>query len=138
MAYFAEIDENNILSKWQSVKGKDYHLCGSFDRCSWCNKCPGMAFLEGGDELAPSTTNCRNAAARMIAYDLIEDGNTPEDISIKDYERLKLKYAENIPLWSPSASIEKRIPIEALRATLKQRTKVSALQKNPSRDISEV
>jgi hypothetical protein len=97
-----------------------------------------MAFLEGGDELAPSTTNCRNAAARMIAYDLIEDGNTPEDISIKDYERLKLKYAENIPLWSPSASIEKRIPIEALRATLKQRTKVSALQKNPSRDISEV
>jgi len=137
-ANIESIDSTNLLSKWQSVNGSDYHVCGSFDRCSWCHKCPGMAFLEGGDELAPSTTNCRNAAARMIAYDLIEDGNTPEDISIKDYERLKLKYAENIPLWSPSASIEKRIPIEALRATLKQRTKVSALQKNPSRDISEV
>jgi hypothetical protein len=34
-------------------------------------------------------------------------------------------------------SEEKKISFEALRATLKQRTKASALQKNPSRDISE-
>ena len=45
------------LSSWQGVVRKDYEICGNFKRCSWCQKCPGLAYLETGNELKPSTTS---------------------------------------------------------------------------------
>ena len=123
--------ESDALSEWQKVIGKDYKVCGSFERCAWCHKCPGMAFLEGGDELGPSTTNCRNAAARMIAFDLIEEGRSPESLYPADLVFLQEKYAENVPLWSPSKSIETRVSLDELKKSLKKRTKATALLKDP-------
>jgi len=120
----------DVLSKWQDVKGVDYKVCGSYKRCAWCHKCPGLALLEGGDELGPSTTNCRNSAARMIAYDLIVEGRTPESISQSDLIPLQERYAENIPLWSPSVSIESRVSLEELRKSLKVRTRATALERS--------
>lgn len=122
---------DNSLSQWQKVKGDDYRVCGSFNRCAWCHKCPGMAFLEGGDELGPSTTNCRNAAARMIAFDLIEEGRSPESLSAADQDFLQEKYAENVPLWNPSKSIETRVSLDELKKSLKNRTKATALLQDP-------
>ena len=90
-----------------------------------------MALLESGDELGPSTTNCRNSAARMIAFDLIEKGRTPQSISSLDLEPLQLKYAENIPLWEPNFSVESKISLESLKKSLKSRTKATALEKDP-------
>ena len=62
------------LSEWQQLQLRDYHECGTHRRCGWCTKCPGLALLEHGDALAPSTLNCRLASARMIAADLIQAG----------------------------------------------------------------
>ena len=120
--------EASILSKWQSVNGGDYHVCGDFARCAWCQKCPGMAFLESGDELGPSTTNCRNAAARMIAYELIAEGRSPDSIGMVDLPILRHRFPHNIPLWDPAASVAARISVESLRTELKARAKVTVLQ----------
>lgn len=69
----------DALSSWQRIKLSDYKECGTHKRCGWCNKCPGLAFLEHGDVLGPSTVNCRNAAARMIAANLLKQGlSVPE------------------------------------------------------------
>ena len=67
-----------VLSNWQKISLKDYHECGTHDRCGWCSKCPGMAMLEHGDPLAPSTVNCRIAAARMYAAKFLSKGYTRE------------------------------------------------------------
>jgi hypothetical protein len=70
-----------VLAAWQDVKLQDYRECGTHDRCGWCNKCPGMALLEHGDLLAPSTMNCRLALARMYAAKLLRAGKTLEEIT---------------------------------------------------------
>jgi len=76
-------DINDALSKWQTITLKDYHECGTHDRCLWCTKCPGLAMLEHGDPLAPSTTNCRLSTARMLAAGFLSNGETRESLSIK-------------------------------------------------------
>jgi MoaA/NifB/PqqE/SkfB family radical SAM enzyme len=63
-----------LLSRWQDVRLRDFHECGTHRRCGWCSKCPGLAMLEHGDPLGPSTTNCRLATARMTAADLLASG----------------------------------------------------------------
>lgn len=74
-----KVTEN--LSKWQDVRLKDYNECGSHRRCSWCVKCPGMALMETGNALSPSTTNCRIANARMFAALLLSSGKTRDEIA---------------------------------------------------------
>ena len=74
-------DSVKVLSSWQEIRLRDYSECGTHRRCGWCNKCPGLAMLEHGDLLGPSTTNCRMASARMIAADLIMNGNSREEIA---------------------------------------------------------
>jgi len=74
------------LSKWQDVRLEDYEECGTHKRCSWCVKCPGMAFMETGRALAPSTTNCRIATARMFAATLLKSGESRDNIA----ERLNI------------------------------------------------
>lgn len=71
------------LSRWQEIRLEDFHECGTHRRCGWCTKCPGLAMLEHGDPLAPSTTNCRLASARMTAADLLARGLTREDIAAR-------------------------------------------------------
>ena len=90
------------LSKWQSITLKDFHECGTHRRCGWCTKCPGLAMLEHGDPLAPSTTNCRLATARMTAVDILSQGLSRDDIAGKlgvplDFGR---RYARVIPIIS--------------------------------------
>lgn len=118
------------LSTWQSVRGKDYHVCGSFSRCAWCQKCPGMAMLESGDELSPSTTNCRNSAARMIAYDLICAGRSVENMPPEEFSKLQSTYLENSALWDFRGNIAAKISLETLKSKLKERTKATILNKN--------
>jgi radical SAM protein with 4Fe4S-binding SPASM domain len=64
------------LSRWQNIKLKDYHECGTHERCNWCNRCPGMSFAESGDPLAASEVQCRISAARMDAAQRLEAGET--------------------------------------------------------------
>lgn len=90
------------LSKWQSITLKDFHECGTHRRCGWCTKCPGLAMLEHGDPLAPSTTNCRLATARMTAVDILSQGLSRDAIAEKlgvplDFGR---RYARVIPIIS--------------------------------------
>jgi MoaA/NifB/PqqE/SkfB family radical SAM enzyme len=75
------LDTPSVLAAWQDVKLKDYRECGTHERCGWCNKCPGMALLEHGDVLAPSSMNCRLAMARMYAAKLLRAGKSLEEIS---------------------------------------------------------
>jgi radical SAM protein with 4Fe4S-binding SPASM domain len=69
-------EPDSRLSRWQNIKLKDYHECGTHERCQWCNKCPGMSFAESGDPLAASEVQCRIAAARMDAAQRLEAGET--------------------------------------------------------------
>jgi len=114
------------LSKWQSVKRGDYDVCGTFSRCGWCQKCPGMAFLETGSELAPSSINCRNSAARMIAYDLLKT-HGDQATSFIDEEKLQKEYADEIALWNTD-TVQNTIPLEKVKQILRDRTKAKALQ----------
>ena len=67
-----------------------------------------MAYLETGSELKPSTTNCRNAAARMIAYDLLQEYKDDKNI-LKNFDenKIKDKYKHEVALWDPQTSIAK-------------------------------
>lgn len=114
------------LSQWQSIKRGDYDVCGTFDRCGWCQKCPGMAFLETGSELAPSTVNCRNSAARMIAYDLLKEYGTEANLHIHEGD-LALKYPDERALWE-TKTIQNSISLDKVKKILKERTKAKALQ----------
>lgn len=69
-------DPVSALAKWRSITLKDYAECGTHDRCIWCQRCPGMSMSETGNPLLPSSMNCRNAAARMIAAALSYSGVT--------------------------------------------------------------
>ncbi len=117
------------LSSWQGVARGDYDVCGDFKRCGWCQKCPGLAYLETGSELKPSTTNCRNSAARMIAFDLLKDHKTLAEILNKyDESLLEKKYNLETALWDPLSNIEKQKDPK-LRSIIRERTKPTALEK---------
>ena len=64
----------DLMETWTAVRLRDYHECGTHDRCSWCQKCPGKAMLEHGDPLAPSAADCRVASARMWGARLLQAG----------------------------------------------------------------
>jgi radical SAM protein with 4Fe4S-binding SPASM domain len=126
-------DLTSPLSRWQKIRGKDFHVCGNFDRCAWCQKCPGMAFLETGDELSPSTTNCRNAAARLVAFKLREEGVKFPDLYSLNLEDLKMRFPENSALWDSSAAVQSKISVSALRDILRERVRATALRKPAAR-----
>ena len=88
-----------------------------------------MAYLETGSELKPSTTNCRNAAARMIAYDLIEEFKDNKSI-VKNFDEqeIKDKYKQEVALWDPQASIQNNQDKDQ-RKIIQKRTKSTALDK---------
>lgn len=69
-------DSESVLARWSQISLKDYRECGTHDRCVWCQRCPGMSMSETGNPLNPSSTNCRTAAARMLAASLSLSGVT--------------------------------------------------------------
>lgn len=75
-----DIEQVNLLKNWRSVKLRDYYECGTHDRCSWCNKCPGGAFNETGDVLKASMVQCKIASARMSIANLLEANTSREAI----------------------------------------------------------
>ena len=111
------------LSRWQGVVRGKYKVCGDFRRCAWCQKCPGMAYLETGDELAPSVSNCRVAAARMIGFDLLGAGVAAQPL---DMARLRADYAGETALWADE-TVEQRVSLDAVKRVLRERTKATAL-----------
>lgn len=121
-------DPSERLSSWQAVKRGMYEVCGTFDRCNWCQKCPGMAYLETGSELKPSTTNCRNSAARMIAYEMLKKFKNADEVRKNiDLEQLKKKYKNELALWEPLKNIELNKDTNHQNIIL-NRTKPSALK----------
>ena len=96
----------SLLSQWQGITLKDFHECGTHRRCGWCTKCPGLAMLEHGDPLAPSSTNCRLATARMTAADLLAQGITRENIAIR--LGVPLDFGKRASLNLPMVIEEKR------------------------------
>jgi MoaA/NifB/PqqE/SkfB family radical SAM enzyme len=62
------------IARWQNKSLSKYTECGTHLRCSWCSKCPSMAFLEHGDENRPSALNCFHAGARMMAAKWLSAG----------------------------------------------------------------
>lgn len=118
--------DGDALSKWQSVRRGGYEVCGDFERCGWCQKCPGMALLETGSELKPSTINCRNAAARMVGFDLlVEYGDSAQNHI--DIDLLAKKYPQEKALWE-EYSQNTKISLEEVRKVLKEKTRAKALQ----------
>lgn len=115
------------LTKWQGVVRGDYEVCGTFNRCGWCQKCPGMGYLETGSELKPSTTNCRNASARLIAYEYFieKDQELKKDVSI--YE-ISEKFPVEWGFLSQDSEVAATISLSDVQKILKTRTRAKALQ----------
>jgi radical SAM protein with 4Fe4S-binding SPASM domain len=75
---FQEIWQNSLqLREWQKTTISDYEECGTHERCGYCNRCPGMSFIEHGTPLKASSANCRNATARMNLANNLRKGNDP-------------------------------------------------------------
>lgn len=120
----------DALSQWQSVVRGTYHVCGKFERCVWCQKCPGMAFLESGDERAPSVSNCRTAAARRIAFDLITEWGDAASGHI-DPVRLQQRYSDETTLWSTSPT-DHAISLQSVKDILRSRSRTTVLTIAPN------
>ena len=81
--YKVDVQKVAELVEWQDVRLEDYDECGKHKRCSWCSRCPGMSLLETGRALAPSTTNCRIATAKMFAAILLKNGVSRDSVADK-------------------------------------------------------
>lgn len=55
---------NNELRRIRSVTKSDLKTCSVCDLVSFCNRCPGIAYMETGDLLAPSPSACQFAKWR--------------------------------------------------------------------------
>jgi len=122
---------DSLLSQWQETTRSDYVICGSLSHCEWCHKCPGLAFLEVGNELLPSVVNCRNAAARLLAHTLLCEGRDPTIATEFDLSQLQKRFPEYTALWQTQERFSRQISLESVRENLRQRAKVSVLLKNP-------
>ncbi len=59
---------NSILNKIRSIRASDLKVCS---QCKWsrfCIRCPGTAYLETGDLLAPSPSACEKAKWRAYCH----------------------------------------------------------------------
>lgn len=64
--FFDEIwkSSNDELRRIRSVTKSDLKTCSVCDLASFCNRCPGVAYMETGDLLAPSPSACQFARWR--------------------------------------------------------------------------
>lgn len=49
------------LKWWRELTMKDVRICSECSLLNWCNRCPGLAFLEDGDLMGPSKIACQTA-----------------------------------------------------------------------------
>ena len=119
------------LAAWQDVRLEDYEECSTHLRCRWCAKCPGMALMETGRALAPSTTNCRTANARMFAALLLRSGETRASVA----EAFKL--AKDFGSQEPSDRPEIPEPTRGKANHLDPRTSLESLKKADETDQSQ-
>lgn len=68
------------LAEWRSIKLENYEECGTHDRCSWCDKCPGAALNETGNVFSASSVQCKIATGKMEAAKMLERGMTLNEI----------------------------------------------------------
>lgn len=119
-------DVTKNLSQWQDVRLENYQECGTHTRCNWCIKCPGMALMETGSALKPSTTNCRIANARMFAAHLLKSGETKESITAE------LGVAENFGSLEPNKRVEITEPSGGRAASSDPRNSVKIFRSDGS------
>ena len=119
------------LAAWQDVRLEDYEECSTHLRCRWCTKCPGMALMETGRALAPSTTNCRTANARMFAALLLKSGETKESVATA------FKLAKDLGAQEPSERPEIPEPARGKANHLDPRTSLESLKKADETDQSQ-
>jgi MoaA/NifB/PqqE/SkfB family radical SAM enzyme len=62
------------LLYWQNIKLKDFSECGKNDYCNFCFICPGINFIETGNPLKPSATNCEIAKIRFELAEKLKQG----------------------------------------------------------------
>jgi hypothetical protein len=127
----ARVDVQSSLTKWQKVARGDYEVCGSFNRCGWCQKCPGMGYLETGSELKPSTTNCRNAAARLIAYEYFVKQDHAFSPEVSTHE-IAVRFPQEWKFLEQQSEVAATISLSEVQKILANRTRAAALQSDSS------
>lgn len=125
------VDTQSSLTKWQKVARGDYEVCGSFNRCGWCQKCPGMGYLETGSELKPSTTNCRNASARLIAYEYFVKQDHAFSPEISTHE-IAVRFPQEWKFLEHQSQVAATISLSEVQKILATRTRAAALQSDSS------
>ena len=73
--------ENKSNTSKKNAKIGDLVECGKYSYCPYCPMCPGKAYLETGNSLLPSQSNCKIAKARQEAAKLIMKGLTRNEIA---------------------------------------------------------
>ncbi len=53
--------ENKWLLWWRNLTMKDVKVCSRCSLSDFCNRCPGIALMEDGDLMGPSTLACQTA-----------------------------------------------------------------------------
>lgn len=119
------------LAAWQDVRLEDYEECSTHLRCRWCTKCPGMALMETGRALAPSTTNCRTANARMFAALLLRSGETSDSVATA------FNLAKDYGSQQPSERPEIPEPARGTANHLDPRMSLDSLKKSDETDQSQ-
>ena len=84
-----EIWENSpILQHLRGLKQSDLHQCANCDLAKWCNRCPGLAYLEDGDYLGCSSRARQVASVRKKVAQAYWSarGQNLDDLTAEDSE----------------------------------------------------
>jgi hypothetical protein len=90
-----------------------------------------MGYLETGSELKPSTTNCRNAAARRIAYEQFVEQDQAFTTEVPFHE-IAARFPVEWELLENKLEVVASISLEEVKKILAVRTQAAALQINSS------
>jgi radical SAM protein with 4Fe4S-binding SPASM domain len=74
-------ENSKPLKQWRNITTQDTNECGLYQKCSYCNYCPGAALLAKNDIFDISESVCRIAEVRRDVAMNLEKGNDP----LKEY-----------------------------------------------------